>query len=142
MLVLNEVFLQRRTSTEDASALIQKPASEARRVLERLTERGWLEAKGEKKGRVYHFTPAIYHRLGQPEAYVRTKGISAARHEALVEEYARAHGKITRGNVAELCGVSRDHASRLLARMVAKGKLVRLGTPPRWVHYSIPGGAK
>ena len=76
--------------------MIQKPASEARRVLERLTERGWLEAKGEKKGRVYHFTPAIYDRLGQPEACVRSKGISAARHEALVEEYVRAHRRVTR----------------------------------------------
>ena len=91
-----DIDSQRRTSTEDATVLIQKPASEARRVLERLTERGWLEAKGEKKGRVYHFTPAIYDRLGQPEAYVRSKGISAARHEALVEEYVRAHRRVTR----------------------------------------------
>ena len=139
MLVLNEVFLQRRTSTEDATALIQKPASEARRVLERLTERGWLETKGEKKGRVYHFTPAIYDRLGQPEAYVRSKGISAARHEALVEEYVRAHRRVTRPAVLALCGITAREGSYLLAKMVATGKLKKHGLG-RWTHYTLQGG--
>ena len=139
MLVLNEVFLQRRTSTEDATALIQKPASEARRVLERLTERGWLEAKGEKKGRVYHFTSAIYHRLGQPAAYVRSKGISAARHEALVEEYVRAHRRVTRPAVLELCGLTEREGSYLLAKMVAAGKLKKHGVG-RWTHYTLRNG--
>lgn len=139
MLILNAVYLQRRTNTEEASALIQKPPAEARRVMERLTERGWLEAKGEKRGRVYHFAPAIYKRLGKPEAYVRSKGISAARHEAMVEDYAKAHGKIVRQNVAELCDLSDDQATRLLGKMVKAGKLERHGQPPRWVHYTILG---
>lgn len=137
VLVLNDVFLQRRTSTEEAARLMQKPASEARRVLEKLTERGWLEAKGEKRGRIYHFTPAVYQKLGQPEAYVRTHGISAARHEAMVEEFVRAHGKVVRGNVMELCGLTDDQATRLLLKMIKSGKLVRHGKPPRWVHYTL-----
>lgn len=142
MLILNQVFLHRRTSTEEAADAMQKPPGEARRVLERLTERGWLEARGEKRGRVYLFTPAVYGRMGQHEAYVRSKGIAAARHEAMVEEFARAHGKVVRGNVTELCGISDDQATRLLGRMVTQGKLVRTGTPPRWVEYVLPGGAE
>lgn len=138
MLVLNDVFLRRRISTEDTTALIQKPMAEARRVLERLTEHGWLEAKGERKGRVYHFAPSVYQQLGQPEAYVRTKGISPARHEAMVEEFAGAHGKIVRENVMELCGLTEDQAGRLLKRMRNKGKLLRRGSPPRWVFYVLP----
>jgi ATP-dependent DNA helicase RecG len=138
MLVLNQVFLHRRTSTEEAAEAMQKPPGEARRVLERLTERGWLEARGEKRGRVYLFSPAVYGRMGQPEAYVRSKGIPAARHEAMVEEFARAHGKVVRANVEQLCGLPPTQASRLLATMVRKGKLERRGTPPRWVHYTTP----
>jgi ATP-dependent DNA helicase RecG len=142
MLVLNQVFLHRRTSTEEAAEVMQRPPSEARRVLERLNERGWLEARGEKRGRVYLFSPAVYGRMGQPEAYVRSKGIPAARHEAMVEEFVRAHGKVVRANVAELCGLSDDQATRLLNRMVAGGKLERTGKPPRWVKYILPGGRR
>jgi hypothetical protein len=138
MLVLNQVFLQRRTSTEEAALAMQKPLNEARRVLERLTERGWLEARGEKRGRVYLFSPAIYGRLGQPEAYVRSKGIPAARHEAMIEEFARAHSKVVRANVEQLCSLPPTQASRTLKEMVKKGKLERMGTPPRWVYYRIP----
>lgn len=138
MLVLNQVLLNRRTSTEEAVEAIQKPPGETRRVLERLTERGWLEARGEKRGRVYLFTPAVYERMGQPAGYVRSKGIPAAKHEAMVEEYARAHGKVVRANVEQLCGLPPTQASRLLTTMVKKGKLERRGTPPRWVHYTIP----
>ena len=138
MLVLNDVFRQRRTSTDESAVLIQKPSGEARRVLERLTERGWLEAKGEKKGRVYHFAPAVYERLGQPEAYVRSKGISAARHEAMIEEFARAHGKVVRQNVVELCDLNGPQATRLLKKMVKSGNLVREGPPRRWSTYHLP----
>lgn len=138
MLVLNDVFRQRRTSTDESAVLIQKPSGEARRVLERLTERGWLEAKGEKKGRVYHFAPGVYERLGQPEAYVRSKGISAARHEAMIEEFARAHGKVVRQNVVELCDLNGPQATRLLKKLVKSGKLVREGPPRRWSSYHLP----
>jgi len=107
-------------------------------LLERLTERGWLEAKGEKKGRVYHFAPTVYERLGQPEAYVRSKGISAARHEAMIEEFARAHGKIVRQNVVELCDLNGPQATRLLKKMVKSCKLIREGPPRRWSTYHLP----
>lgn len=138
VVILNAVFTQRRTTTEDAAKLVQKPASEARRVLESLTERGWLEAKGEGRGRVYHFAPRVYQTLGQPEAYVRSHGISAIRHEALIEEFVQAHGRIKRENVIELCDLNGKQASRLLKRMVEKGKLVRGKATRRWSYYTLP----
>lgn len=136
MLVLNEVFRQRRTNTDEAATLMQKPAGEARRVLDRLTERGWLEAKGEKQRRVYLLSPDIGERLGQPEASGRSKGISAARHEALVEEYLRAHGRVTRAVVLELCGLTEREGSYLLGKLVAAGRLEKYGHG-RWTHYSL-----
>lgn len=138
VVILNDVFTQRRTTTDDAARLVQKPASEARRVLESLTERGWLEAKGEGRGRVFHFAPRVYQSLGQPEAYVRSHGISAIRHEALIEEFVQAHGRIKRENVIELCDLNGPQASRLLRLMVKKGKLDQRGSR-RGSHYILPG---
>ena len=98
-------------------------------------ERGLIEASGEKKGRVYHLSAALYRRLGQAEGYVRAHGIAPLRHEALVMEFVQAHGRIQREQVMTLCGLTGDQASRLLKKMCVNGKLRRLGTPPRWVYY-------
>lgn len=37
--------------TSQAAALLQKPEPDARAVLERLVERGLVEARGERQGR-------------------------------------------------------------------------------------------
>jgi ATP-dependent DNA helicase RecG len=73
--------------------------------------------------------------MGQPEGYVRVHGISAIRHEAMVTEYIQAHGRIERKHVMELCGLSKDQATRLLNKMIETGKIERMGTPPRWTYY-------
>jgi hypothetical protein len=39
--------------------------------------------------------------------------------------------------VARLCSLSDDQASRLLKKMTDKGLLARRGKPPRWVTYVI-----
>jgi len=135
LLILNGLEMERRISTANASTLIQKPEREAKSILERLTEKGFVEAKGEKRGRIYHLSPMFYTRMGHPEGYIRTHGISEIRHEAMVMEYIQAHGRIERKHVMELCGLSGDQASRLLRKMVNIGKIKQMGTPPRWVYY-------
>jgi ATP-dependent DNA helicase RecG len=104
--------------------------------LERLQERGLLEAKGEKRGRVYHLSAGMYRQLGHPAGYVRAHGITAIRQEAMVLEYLAAHGRIERGQVMELCGINSPQAGRLLTRLCAAGKVQRQGTPPRWTYYT------
>ncbi|MCL5998493.1 MAG: hypothetical protein M1546_20925 [Chloroflexi bacterium] len=81
----------------------------------------------------------LYRRIGQPEGYVRVHGISSLRHEGMVLEYVEAHGRIERKDVMKLCGLSSVQAGRLLRHMVADGKLVRQGTPPRWTYYVLSG---
>lgn len=135
LLILNGLEMERRISTTSASTLIQKPEREARAILERLTEKGFVEAKGEKRGRIYHLSAMFYKRMGHPESYIRTHGISEIRHEAMVMEYIQAHGKIERKHLMELCGLSGDQASRLLRKMVKTGKIKQMGTPPRWIYY-------
>jgi len=44
-----------------------------------------------------------------------TRGFESLQQEQMVLQYARKHGKITRGEAAELCRISPRQASRLLA---------------------------
>jgi ATP-dependent DNA helicase RecG len=135
LLVLNKLFYERHIDSELAGRLIQKGVSEARHILARLHERGLIEAKGETRGRVYHLSAGLYRRLGHPEGYVRMHGIDAIRHEALVMEFVQAHGKITRGEMMRLLGISAGQARRVFERMLTSGKIEPQGTPPRWVYY-------
>jgi ATP-dependent DNA helicase RecG len=141
LLVLNQLFHERRIDSEAAARLMQKGPADGHAVLERLHERGLVEARGEKRGRVYHLSAAMYRQLGQPAGYVRAHGISAIRQEAMVLEYVSAHGRIERGQVMELCGLTSPQAGRLLSRLCNAGRLKRKGTPPRWTYYVAAGGA-
>ncbi len=135
LIVLNTLFFERRVDSQHAGSLIQKGANEGRATLEKLVERGFVEAKGEKKGRIYHLGAELYRRFGDKLGYVRTHGISAIKHENMVMEYVDAHGRIQRKHVVELCGLSGDQAGRLLRKLVQKGQLLMKGSPPRWVYY-------
>lgn len=107
--------------------------------MERLHERGLVDARGERRGRVFHLSAALYRKLGQPTSYVRTHGINPIRHEAMVLEYVQAHGRMERKNVIELCDLSAAQAGRLLKKLCIRGKLKRRGTPPRWTYYVLAG---
>ncbi|MGI6131486.1 MAG: ATP-binding protein, partial [Bacillota bacterium] len=74
LLILNSLFTDRRIDTATAAKVIQKPEAETRGALERLGERGLIEPRGERRGRVYHLSAAVYRMLGQKAAYVRVRG--------------------------------------------------------------------
>lgn len=127
LLLLNRLWQGRRLSVAEAAQAIQKPEIEARGVLERLVERGLVEARGERKGRTYQLSAATYRRLGEEAAYVRLKGFERLQMEQMILEYVKAHGRITRREAAELCRIGPYQATRLLKRLVEEGKLVRHG---------------
>ena len=137
VLVLNALFHDRRTTSEAAATLMQKPASQARAVLETLTERGWLEAKGEKKGRVYHFSSLVYRQLKVPEAYVRAHGIDPLRQEGMVMEYLHAHKRVTNAKVQSLLGVTRNQAHNILISLRDKNRIKQVGARGRHVYYVL-----
>lgn len=137
LLLLNQLFHERRIDSEAAARLLQKGAADSHAVLERLHERGLVEAKGEKRGRVYHLSAAMYRQLGQPAGYVRAHGISAIRQEAMVLEYVTAHGRIELAQVMDLCLLNRGQAQRLLKRLLQSKRLSMRGKGPRWAYYVI-----
>ena len=128
LLLLNQLWLDRRLTTEEAARLIQKPEAEARGRLQRLVEAGLAEARGERKGRTWHLSAATYRRLGEKAAYVRQRGFEPLQQEQMVLQYVEKHGSITRGEAAGLCNLSPDQAYRLLRRLTESGCLTRYGT--------------
>jgi ATP-dependent DNA helicase RecG len=127
LLVLNNLWHERRCATADTAELIQKSETEARTVLNGLVERGFLEARGDGKGRSYHLSAAIYRRLGDKSAYVHQRGFEPLQQEQMVVQYLEKHGRITRREVAELCKITPSQAKRLLAKIVLGGKAIKYG---------------
>ena len=127
LLILNALWRERRLGVADVMRLIQKPLPEARAALARLVERGLVEARGEGRARVYHLSAHTYRRIGEAAAYVRQRGFEPLQQEEMVMQFVRAHGSITRSQASELCRTSPYQASRLLRKLVAAGRLARLG---------------
>ena len=60
-------------------------------------------------------------------AYVQQRGLEPLQQEQMVLQYVDKHGRITRREAAELCRIGPFQASRLPARLVEDGRLVRHG---------------
>lgn len=127
LLVLSTLRNQRRIDTTEMARILQKSASAARAVLERLHEAGLVQAHGVKKGRTYTLSPTVYRRMGQAVDSVRQAGFDALQQEQLVLNFLRQHGSIRRSEVARLCSLSADQAKRLLRQLIERGLLVRRG---------------
>ncbi len=137
LLALNHLFFERRVDSEIIGKLIQKGTTEGHAVLERLVERGLLQSKGEKRGRVYHLAAPIYAKLGLPREYVRSWGFEPIQQEQMILQYIDAHSKITRADVSELCHLDRNQAYRLLRKMCAKGLIEMKGKLPKGAYYIL-----
>ena len=138
LLLLNHLWLERQMTTDEASALIQKPQAEARSSLQRLVEAGLIESRGERKGRTWHLSAATYRRLGERAAYVRQRGFEPIQQEQMVLQYVAKHGSIGRGEVAELCQLNPMQAYRLLKKLERLGKIKRISGSTKGTRYGIP----
>ncbi|MEW6173345.1 MAG: RNA-binding domain-containing protein [Bacillota bacterium] len=135
LMVLNHLFFERRIDSESVGVLIQKGTSEGHVVLERLVERGLIDAKGERRGRVYHLAAALYAKIGDPSGYVRIRGFEPIQQEQMILQYVDAHGKITRSEASGLCLINENQAYRRLQKMCKQGLLVMGGKPPKGAYY-------
>ena len=134
LLILNHLQHERRADVGSIARLTQRDEAYVRRALERLVERGFAEARGERRARVYHLSASLYRELGNSAEYVRAHGFDAIRQEAMILEYVAAHGEIRRSEVVELCGLTERQASYLLRRLVSAGRLRQEGSR-RWTFY-------
>jgi ATP-dependent DNA helicase RecG len=124
LLVLRQAADEGELSVPEVARLIQQGEEGARRLVEELVEMGLLEAKGSKKGRVYHLSAWVFKQLGRPTAYVHRRGIEGVRQEELVMQMAYKYRKVTRGDVLQLFpNLTEDQAFRLLQKLVQSGRL-------------------
>lgn len=137
LLVLNQLQIERRVDAAEVGHITQKGPGQARAVLERLVERGLVEGRGERRGRIYMLSASLYRQLGRATDYSRARGFDPVRQDAMVLEYLRAHGRITRRDVVELCGVTSNQARWLLTRLVRRGEIRLAGEPRRGAYYEL-----
>ena len=135
LLVLRACADVKTMTIDDAARAIQSDVERARAVVARLVEAGVMEARGERRGRTYHLSAAMYRVLGDRSGYVRTRGFEPLQQEQMVLQYARKHGQISRRDAAELCRISSPQASRLLGRVAAEHQELVLTGARRGARY-------
>jgi ATP-dependent DNA helicase RecG len=140
LLVLNALQGEEPVDLKRVTGLIQKPSAEALAQLDRLIRFGWLEAWGRGDQRRYRLAgPAREALGGEVSRSVRASAEELERREALILDYVRTHGQITRSEAASLCQISSDQVRHLLRRLVQRQRLVARGRG-RGTHYVIPPG--
>lgn len=136
LIILARLRRERRLDISVLASAIQKDESVARFTLERLVEKGLIEAHGVKKGRTYTLSAKVYREFGQRADYVRQAGFDSIQQEQMVLQFAKKHKRITRKEVVELCKLNEDQASRLLRKLHASGKL-ELSGKGRGAYYKL-----
>lgn len=137
LIVVSSLLRERQLTTARAAAILQRGEPEARAVLNRLVERGVLQARGQTRGRSYHLSPGAYRALGQGVGYVRARGFEPAQQEQMVLTHVAAHGRITRSEAAELCQITPRQATALLKKLASRGDLILRGAR-RGAYYERP----
>jgi len=138
LLVLRQAADEGELSVPEVARLIQQGEEGARRLVEELVEMGLLEAKGSKKGRVYHLSAWVFKQLGRPTAYFYRRGFDTLQQEQMVLTYLAKHKRITRREVAELCRLTLPQAEYLMRKLRKAGK-VRLVGKGRNAYYAYAG---
>lgn len=136
LLLLNHLWMERSITTADAGRLIQKPEAEARARLSALVEAGLVEARGERKGRMYHLSAATYRKLGKKAEYIRQRGFEPIQQEQMILSFVKKHGSVSRTEAAELCQISPPQAYRILKALQIKGLVKRTLRRGRNVRYA------
>ncbi|MCC6242129.1 MAG: putative DNA binding domain-containing protein [Gemmatimonadaceae bacterium] len=139
MMLVNAIDRERRLRVADAGRLVQKSEASTRALLERLVEDGVFEARSEGSHRVYRLSAATYRAIGQSAAHTRGSEFEPLQHEQMVLGYLRAHARITRAQVVELCLITPDRAKRLLQRLLNRGEISAHGVG-RGTFYQLPSG--
>ena len=121
LLILNALSLDEDLTADHAGRLIQQPEAEALIALGRLADAGLVEVRGQREELMWRLSARAHRALGGKP------GFEPREQEKRVAEFAEMHGRITRGEAAELCGLSPDQAYRLLTRLAEGGRLVRRG---------------
>jgi len=127
LIILSRLRHERRLTTADLTADIQKSEQATRTALEKLVEAGLVEAHGIGRGRTYTLSAKVYRHADQKAAYVRQAGFDPIQQEQMVLAYIDKHSSIKRADVMDLCRITKDQAAKLLKRLKNNGLIIQTG---------------
>ena len=113
-------FLSAQYTVNDISELTSTSINKESVIVKNLVEGGVFEARGERAHRVYRFTAATYRAIGPASAYTRAAGFEPLQQEQMVLAHLRAHGRVTRSEVSELCQLTSEGSKSLLRRLLRR----------------------
>jgi ATP-dependent DNA helicase RecG len=122
LLALWQPHREGATAVQTLVPVLQRDPAHASDLLTGLAQAGLLQVS---RG-IYHLTPALYR-----EAQVEQPAISPAE---MILAYVQAHGRITRREAVDLCGLTEKQAEYRLRRLVKDGEL-QVVARGRSAHY-------
>lgn len=137
LLVLNALKQQKRLTLAELSSQLHLVDSITRATVEALVETGLVEARGASTTRSYMLSGRVYARAGKEVNFVRQSDIDTVRYPELIMKLAKQQGgSVMRRDVEDLLHLPQKQAYRLLAKLVKKGKLTRVGRGAG-AHYEL-----
>ncbi len=133
LLVFSFLKRNREIDLSEAERILQRSENEAREALSSMVLRGLLEPFGQKKGRVYRLSKAVYNQLKKSVSYSLFRRAEAAFAQTAImgylEELPGPEEKrfVTNEIVRTLLRVSPAQAGYLLSGLVKKKRLVLRG---------------
>jgi ATP-dependent DNA helicase RecG len=140
LIVLTYLKRNQELDLQETTRILQRGSYEAHEVLGAMVERGLLEPFGQKKGRVYRLSRAVYVELRRSVEYYLHRDAEAAYAEAAIAGYIRTNGFVTNQMVRTLLRVNKSQSSYILRKLVSAGKLVLRGRGTK-AEYVLPNPA-
>lgn len=116
-----------RVGFRELAEITQLSETATRSTLTRMVEDGVVELRGSGKAKRYTLSAAIYRKMASKAGYVRVQEFEPVQQEQMILTYVRAHGSISRREVADLCAVTSEAAKALLQDMRSRGLLQLIG---------------
>ena len=133
LLVISFLKRNREIDLSEAERILQRSETEARETLSSMVLRGLLEPFGQKKGRVYRLSKAVYNQLRKSVSYSLFRRAEAAFAETAIMGYLEemtgpeSNRFVTNEVVRTLLRCSPAQAGYLLSGLVRKKRLVLRG---------------
>ena len=128
LIALSVLKTERRATVALLSTNIQKSSSDAKAIIEWLTELGMVEGVGNGSARRYMLSSKVYSITNNKSGYARQRGWDTMQERELIMIHLEKYGEINREGIAELCRCTPNHASWLLRQLVSDGVIALCGS--------------
>lgn len=123
-------------TVQEIADILKKSEQSTRGVIGVLIREGMIEQRVAGKVHVYFLGKAYHQQVGEEVAYTKIVGLSHDRCVNMILEHLDQHGKISCGQIMELCDVERSEAKKLICE-VKKRVNVKMVGHGRGAYYEM-----